>query len=168
MVRRDDLAYIRDPCQATSAGFVSGTFPMPDIAGQPPDPIWTAMRAEAWSEEERDPLLRKFLKETILTSRRLEEALSLHLSSKLGTEHVYAMMLRALFDQAFEGSPAIRTAIRSDLKAIRDHDPASRGFLAPFLYFKGFHALQSYRVAHWLWNQQRQLLAVHLQNRISE
>ena len=141
---------------------------MPDIAGQTPDPIWTAMRAEAWSEEERDPLLRKFLKETILSSRRLEEALSLHLSSKLGTEHVYAMMLRALFDQAFEASPAIGKAIRSDLQAIRDRDPASRGFLAPFLYFKGFHALQSYRVAHWLWSQQRQLLAVHLQNRISE
>src|SRR5262245_11317853 len=66
-----------------------GCSPMPDVAARPPcDPIWTAMRAEAWSEDERDPILRKFLKETILSSRRLEEALSLHLSSKLGTEHV--------------------------------------------------------------------------------
>ena len=142
---------------------------MPESASQQStDPIWTAIRAEAWSEDEREPILRKFLKETILKCRRLEESLSLHLSMKLGTEYVYPMILRALIDQAFDGTPAIGQAIRNDLQAIRDRDPASRGFLAPFLYFKGFHALQAYRVAHWLWNQQRQLLAVHLQNRISE
>jgi serine O-acetyltransferase len=142
---------------------------MPEPASQSPcDPIWTAIRAEAWSEEERDPILRKFLKETILKSRRLEDALSLQLSSKLATESVYSMILRALIDQAFDASPAIGQAIRADLQAVRDRDPASRGFLAPFLYFKGFHALQAYRVANWFWSQQRQLLAVHLQNRISE
>src|SRR5262245_7747415 len=142
---------------------------MPEPAAQQPcDPIWTAIRAEAWSEDERDPILRKFLKETILKSRRLEEAMSLHLATKLGTEHVYPMILRELIDQAFESSPALGAAVRTDLQAIRDRDPASKGFLAPFLYFKGFHALTAYRVANWLWNQQRQLLAVHLQNRISE
>jgi len=142
---------------------------MPEPSAQPPcDPIWTAIRAEAWSEEERDPILRKFLKETILKSRRLEDALSLQLSSKLATESVYPMILRALIDQSFDSSPAIGQAVRVDLQAIRDRDPASRGFLAPFLYFKGFHALQAYRVANWFWTQQRQLLAVHLQNRISE
>jgi len=142
---------------------------MPDpSAQQPSDPIWTAIRAEAWSEDERDPILRKFLKETILKSRRLEAALSLQLSAKLGTEYVYPMILQALIDQAFEAAPAIREAIRGDLNAVRDRDPASRGFLAPFLYFKGFQALQAYRVANWLWNQERQLLAIHLQNRISE
>jgi serine O-acetyltransferase len=142
---------------------------MPEPAPQQPgDPLWTAIRAEAWSEDERDPILRKFLKETILKCRRLEESLSLHLAAKLGTEYVYPMILRALIDQAFDDSPAIGQALRNDLQAIRDRDPASRGLLAPFLYFKGFQALQAYRVAHWLWNQQRQLLAVHLQNRISE
>lgn len=142
---------------------------MPEPAAQPPcDPIWTAIRAEAWSEDERDPILRKFLKETVLKGRTLEDALSLQLSSKLATEHVYAMILRALIDQAFAASPAIGHSIRQDLQAVRDRDPASRGMLVPFLYFKGFHALQAYRVAHWFWNQQRQLLAFHLQNRISE
>src|SRR5437763_3105959 len=141
---------------------------MSDPVQQPADPIWTAIRAEAWSEEERDPILRKFLKETILKSRRLEDALSLQLSCKLATESVYPMILRALIDQAFDASPAIGQAIRVDLQAVRDRDPASRGLLVPFLYFKGFHALQAYRVANWFWTQQRQLLAVHLQNRISE
>src|SRR3974390_3395538 len=115
---------------------------MPEPAAHPPcEPIWTAIRAEAWSEDERDPILRKFLKETILKSRQLEDALSLQLSAKLGTEYVYPMILPALIDQAFAAAPTIRQALRDDLDAVRDRDPASRGFLAPFLYFKGFQAL---------------------------
>lgn len=137
-------------------------------SSQPCDPIWTAIRAEAWSEDEREPILRKFVKETILKSRKLEDALSLILASKLATESVYPMILHALVDQAFAGCPAIGKAIRNDLQAIRDRDPASRGFLSPFLYFKGFHALEAFRVASWYWGQGRQLLAVHLQNRIAE
>jgi len=73
-----------------------------------------------------------------------------------------------LIDQAFDASPAIRQAIRTDLQAVRDRDPASRGFACAIPVFQGFHALQAYRVANWFWTQQRQLLAVHLQNRISE
>ncbi len=137
-------------------------------AQQPADPIWTAIRAEAWSEEERDPILRKFLRDTILKSHKLEDALSLHLSAKLATEAVYPMILQALVDHVFQKCPATAAAVRADLRAVCERDPAARGFLMPFLYFKGFHALQAYRVAHWYWNQGRQLLASHLQNRISE
>ncbi len=59
-------------------------------------------------------------------------------------------------------------SIRADLLAARTRDPAVREYAQPFLYYKGFHALQAYRVAHWLWGQQRYGLAAHLQNRISE
>jgi serine O-acetyltransferase len=52
--------------------------------------------------------------------------------------------------------------------AARTRDPAARGYAQPFLYYKGFHALQAYRVAHWLWGHKRHGLAAHLQNRISE
>jgi serine O-acetyltransferase len=135
---------------------------------QSSDPIWTAIRAEAWSEEERDPILRKYLRDTILKSRRLEDALSLQLSAKLATESVYPMILQALVDHVYKNCPISAAAIRADLQAVADRDPAARGFLVPFLYFKGFHALQAYRVAHWYWNQGRHLLAIHLQNRISE
>lgn len=131
------------------------------------DPVWTAIRAEAFSEEEREPWLGQVLRETILKKRRLEDALNLQLSRKLATDSVYPMILESVIEQAF-ASPGVAQAIRGDLQAIRDRDPASRGFLAPFLYFKGFHALQSHRIAHWLWVQGRWLLAVHLQNRISE
>jgi serine O-acetyltransferase len=143
---------------------------MPDTRMSPQncDPIWTAIRAEAWSEEERDPYLRQFLSETILKNKRLEDALNLILCSKLCSKCVNPALLQSLIEQAFAGDPSIGKAVRNDLQAVRDRDPASRGFLIPFLFFKGFQALQSYRIAHWLWKEGRQLLAFHLQNRISE
>jgi serine O-acetyltransferase len=55
-----------------------------------------------------------------------------------------------------------------DLRAVRERDPACRSYLQPFLYFKGFVALEASRVAHSLWKQGREILAFHLQNRISE
>jgi serine O-acetyltransferase len=132
------------------------------------DPIWLAICAEARSEVEREPVLASFLHATILKHSRLEDALSFHLAGKLATETLSPMLVRELIDETFDASPDIGRAIRDDLQAVRERDPASRGYSAPFLYFKGFHALQAYRVAHWLWRHERRLLAVHLQNRISE
>ena len=105
------------------------------------DPIWTAIRAEAWSEEEREAYLSKFLTEVILKSRRLEDALSRILMRKLTTECLSPELLRSSIDRAFAECPTIGPAIRRDLQAVRDRDPTSRGFLMPFLFFKGFQAL---------------------------
>lgn len=135
---------------------------------QTADPIWTAIRAEAWSEEDREPYFNKFLSEVILKSRRLEDALSLILMRKLATECLSPELLRSSIHKAFSDSPTIGPAIRRDLHAIRDRDPASQSFLMPFLFFKGFQALQAHRVANWSWGQGRQMFALHLQNRVSE
>jgi serine O-acetyltransferase len=78
------------------------------------------------------------------------------------------MTLREVIREAFAASPEIREAIRRDLSAVLERDPAARGVAQPFLHYKGYHALQSQRVAHWLWNEGRQPLAFYLQNRISE
>lgn len=135
---------------------------------QSSDPIWTAIRAEAWSEIEREPYFSKFLTEVILKSRRLEDALSRILLHKLTTECLHTELQKSSIDRAFTECPNIGQAIRRDLFAVRDRDPASNGFLMPFLFFKGFQALQAHRVAHWYWGQGRPLFAVYLQNRISE
>jgi len=66
------------------------------------------------------------------------------------------------------GNTEIGAAVRHDLSAVVERDPAARGVAQPFLYYKGFHALEAYRVAHWLWINARNALALHLQNRISE
>jgi serine O-acetyltransferase len=64
--------------------------------------------------------------------------------------------------------PDIVDAAASDLVAIRERDPACPDLVTPFLYFKGYQALQVHRVAHWLWRSGRRHLAGHLQSRSSE
>ena len=72
-----------------------------------------------------------------------------------------------MIDQALAEDSTIGEATRADLQAVRDRDCACCGYATPFLYYKGFHALQAHRVAHWLWQQGRKPLALFFQNRIS-
>lgn len=70
--------------------------------------------------------------------------------------------------EALASDPQITVAAERDMRAIRDRDPACRGYLQPFLFYKGYIGLQAYRVAHWLWRHDRQVLAYYLQSRVSE
>lgn len=77
----------------------------------------------------------------------------------------------ALFElarEAISGSPSIAEAALADLRAVRERDPAAGRLIAPFLHFKGYQALQAYRIAHWLWQQGRSDIALYVQSRISE
>lgn len=140
---------------------------MQGAAGTTNDPVWEAIRVEVTEEAAREPMLASFLHATVLKHRRLEDALSFHLAGKLASATLPAMLIREVIDEAFQ-SAEIGAAIRADLQAVRTRDPATLGFSTPLLYYKGFHALQSYRVAHWLWERGRHSLAVFLQNRISQ
>jgi serine O-acetyltransferase len=140
----------------------------PNEAEPSVDPVWQAIRAEVEREVEREPILASFLHATILRHNRLEEALSFHLAGKLGGPSLAEMLVREVFDEALNASPAIVESVRADLRAVKERDPASDTFSQPFLYFKGFQALQAYRIGHWLWEQQRKSLAIFLQNRISQ
>jgi serine O-acetyltransferase len=134
----------------------------------PDDEIWDQIRKEATRDAEREPALASFLYTVVLSHQRLEDALSYILASKLGSATVTALTLRDFMDAVFTAEPAIGQAIRADLQAVVTRDPACRGYSVPLLYFKGFHALQSYRVAHHYWTVERQALALYLQSRISE
>ena len=132
------------------------------------DGLWEQIQAEARDEAEREPMLVSFLYAAVLRHTTLEAGLSVILANKLQTPEVPAILFRDLIHEAFAAEASIRASIRADLLAARTRDPAARGYAHPFLYYKGFHALQAYRVAHWLWNNERHGLAAHLQNRISE
>ena len=132
------------------------------------DGFWEQIQSEARQEAQREPVLVSFLYATVLRHKTLEDGLSVILASKLQTPEVPAILLRDLIHDALAAERPIRAAIRADLLAARTRDPAARGYSQPFLYYKGFHALQAYRVAHWLWGSKRHGLAAHLQNRISE
>jgi serine O-acetyltransferase len=132
------------------------------------DPVWSDLREEAIRMAAAEPILASFVHATILNHERLEEALTYHLAQKLGNADVGAMQVRQVFDQAFADAPAIGDEVRADLSAIYDRDPAVSSFAEPFLFFKGFQALQAYRVTHWLWLKNRKPMALHFQSRISE
>ncbi|MBI5547313.1 MAG: serine O-acetyltransferase [Deltaproteobacteria bacterium] len=134
----------------------------------PDSEIWSQIREEAAADAQREPALASFLYTVVLSHQRLEDALSYILASKLGSATVNALTLRDLMDSVFIADAAIGTAIRADLQAVVTRDPACRGYAVPLLYFKGFHALQSYRVAHHYWRTERKALALYLQSRISE
>jgi serine O-acetyltransferase len=132
------------------------------------DTTWKKLRDESREKAESEPILASYLHLTILNHRGLEDALSFHLASKLATPNLPAMSIREFMSEAFDKSEQIQEAIREDLEAVVRRDPASRGISEPFLHYKGFHALEAYRVSHWLWQLNRQALASYLQNRISE
>lgn len=141
------------------------TKPLPRNAAV--DPLWQAIRAETEREATREPVLASFLHATILNHDTLEAALSFHLAHKLDSATASALLVREVIEEALHSDPAIGQAIRCDIRAVRERDSACPGYSVPFLYFKGFHALQAHRVAHWLWRQGRQSLALFFQNRIS-
>ena len=134
----------------------------------PDGEIWSRIRQEVARDAEREPMLASFLYTVVLNHASLQDALSFILAEKLGSATVTALTLRDLIGAVFQADPAIATAVRADLQAVVSRDPACRGYAQPLIYFKGFHSLQAYRVAHHYWTTDRQALALYLQSRISE
>src|SRR5690606_24464163 len=95
-------------------------------------------------------------------------AISFHLANKLDSQAMPAVVIREIFETALARDPQIELAMRADIFAHRERDPACNKYFIPVLFFKGYHALQSYRIAHWLWRQQRECLALFLQNQMSQ
>lgn len=131
------------------------------------DLVWERIRKETAADAVDEPILASFLHATILNHDSLETALSFHLANKLDSPTASALLLREVIEEALENDTCIRRAIRCDLLAVEERDSACNTLSVPFLYFKGFHALQTHRVAHWLWKQGRQSLALFFQNRMS-
>ncbi|PZO47730.1 MAG: serine O-acetyltransferase [Alphaproteobacteria bacterium] len=130
--------------------------------------VWSQLRVEAAQAAAEEPLLASYLHASILHHDRVEDALSYHLAQKLGHGDLPALQLREVIREAYTADPEMaKTALR-DMRVVRERDPACRTYLQPFLYFKGYGGLQAYRIAHWLWAQDREILAYHLQSRVSE
>ena len=130
--------------------------------------VWQSIRETAQHHVNSEPMLGSFLYATILNHEHFEDAVSYHLAGKLDFGSLRGMQLRDIIDTAFKGDPKICEAIQADITAVRDRDAAVDCCLVPLLYLKGIHALATYRVANWLWKEGRHLLAVHLQNLMSE
>ena len=131
------------------------------------DPVWARIRGEAEEIARREPELATFIYSTILHHDSLEAAVVHRVTERLDSPEVSAEMIRQAYADALESEPAIGTAFRADIVATVDRDPAANRFLEPVLYFKGFHAIQTHRLAHWLWRRGRKDFAYYLQSRSS-
>jgi len=132
------------------------------------DQTWARMRVEAQSAAAREPSLASFLHASVLNHSSFADALSYRLAEKLSDHEVNAMLWRETCLEAYRAEPRIVDAALADILAVYARDPACYEYVQPFLFFKGYLALQAQRVAHWLWGRDRRALALYLQSRMSE
>lgn len=128
---------------------------------------WSKIRDEAARSATNEPILASFLNATILNHESIEAALSFHLANILESPTLPAISLREIIHKAYLQNEKLIAACWNDLTATYERDPVCQCYSTPFLYFKGFHALQSYRISHHLWQENRQQLALFFQNRTS-
>ena len=128
------------------------------------DPIWSQMRREAEAISAAEPALGGFIYAEVLNHHRLEDAVAHRLARRLQHSTLDTGLLHKLFNEVVEGDPALGDAFRADLMAVVKRDPASGRLIEPLLYFKGFHALETYRIAHSLWKAGRKDFALYLQS----
>ncbi len=132
------------------------------------DPVWSRIRQEAHQAVLDEPLLGGMIHSSILHHDSLECALAYRTSFKLASGEMSEQILREICDEAYRADRRLGSAARADLMAILERDPASHRLLQPILFFKGFQAVQAYRIGHWLWDQGRRDMAYFMQMRISE
>ena len=131
------------------------------------DPIWTELCREAEEAVRAEPALAGFIYPAVLSKDRLEDAVCHRLAQRLNHSDVDAGLIAGIFAQVLAAKPELGRAFRADLAAVRDRDPACARYIEPLLYFKGFHALVTYRFAHELLNQGRRDFALYLQSQSS-
>src|ERR1700712_616242 len=131
------------------------------------DPIWDRVRNEAEDIVRREPELASFIYSTVLHHDRLEDAVVHRLAARLDHSALSGDLIRQTYDEALRDLPDLGNAFRADLVAVYDRDPAVSRFIDALLYFKGFHALQAHRLAHWLHNNGRKDFSYYIQSRSS-
>ena len=132
------------------------------------DPIWHKIRREAETIAAHEPMMGSLAHQAVLHHATFEEALSYRIASKLATDEMSPMLMRELVEQAISEDSNVIASARADLMAVYERDPACERYVQPLLYFKGYLAVQSHRVAHALWRAGRKDLALWIQMRVSE
>jgi serine O-acetyltransferase len=131
------------------------------------DPAWHRIRKEADDIIRAEPALANFILATIVNQATLDQAVAHRIAERLDHPDLPATLIRQTFAEAIAADPVIAEAIRADIGAVVDRDPACERAIEPVLYFKGFQAIQTHRLAHWLHKQGRRDLAMYLQSRSS-
>jgi serine O-acetyltransferase len=136
-------------------------------AVKPCDPVWSEVRAQAETIIADEPALAGFLSTTILNQPSLEDAVVFRLAQRLDQTDLPGDLIRQTFSRILDDRPELGEMFRADLAAVVDRDPACQRAIEPILYFKSFHALQTYRFARELWKAGRRDFAFYLQSQSS-
>jgi serine O-acetyltransferase len=131
------------------------------------DPVWARIRDEAEEVAQRERQIASFIYASVLHHDTLEAAIVHRIAERLDHVEVSGELIRQAYADALEDEPTLGDSFRADIVATVDRDPATGRCLEPVLYFKGFHALQTYRLAHWLWGKGRKDFAYYLQSQSS-
>ena len=130
------------------------------------DPVWDRIRDEAQEAARKDPSLGGFIFGAVINQSRFEDAVMHRLAQRMANA-LPAELIQQAFQDALDADPSIGDAMRADIVAVHDRDPACNRYLEPLLYFKGFQAVQTHRMAHQLWKMDRCDFAYYLQSRSS-
>lgn len=132
------------------------------------DEVWAEIRLEAERLVHEEPKLRQMVNDVILSRQSLAEALAARLARRLSREDMPRDIMEPLLREMLTGDPESVAHAACDMLAMHQRDPACFSLLEPLLFFKGFLALSTYRVAHQLWLQDRRWMALYLQSLASE
>ncbi len=132
------------------------------------DPVWAAVVKGAREIVAAEPSLANLVISSVLNHDSFEDALAHRLAAKLDHEDVSSDLIRHAFREVMADHPEIGEAARADLAATLDRDPACHRAIEPFLYFKGYQAIQTHRFAHVLHLSGRRDMALYLQSRASQ
>jgi serine O-acetyltransferase len=132
------------------------------------DPLWARLRQEAEDAYAEAPALATLFFDSIINQPSFEAAVCHRVASRLKNDVVSLPLIVQAFHRALSHDATIGIALRADINAVYERDPACERFIEPFLYFKGFHAIQAQRVTHWLWTSGERDFALYLQSRSSE
>jgi serine O-acetyltransferase len=132
------------------------------------DVLWSRLRQEAQQAYGRAPQLAALFLDCILEQPFFEAAVFYRIAMRLKNDVVDAEILVNTAGRAMLAEPSIHAAVRADIMAVLERDPAAERLIEPFLYFKGFHAIQTQRLAHWLWRNGERDFALYLQSRSSD
>lgn len=144
------------------------TLVSPEAQGDVSGTLWRQLRWEAEEAYASSPMLAPLFLDSIINQPSFESAMFHRIAARLKNDVVSQSLILQAFHRAASADSAIALGLQADITAVYDRDPACERLLEPFLYFKGFHAIQAHRLTHWLWNAGERDFALYLQSRTSE
>ncbi|HWL69494.1 MAG TPA: serine O-acetyltransferase, partial [Geminicoccus sp.] len=144
------------------------TLVSPEAQGDISETLWRRLRWEAEEACAKSPMLAPLFLDSIINQPSFESAMFHRIAARLKNDVISQPLILQAFHRASSHEPAIAQGLQADITAVYDRDPACERLIEPFLYFKGFHAIQAHRLTHWLWENGERDFALYLQSRSSE